>query len=777
MAATPLEVPSGTLLWNPPNELVSESEKTPQWFGNYARWLISTFYNQPMSGAMGLPPTGIQWGFVDNVVDNWRYMFSRQENRDFAYVTQNYNNQTLPAVWINGGKIPQLVDHLGGVILESIENIEVTAKNLSDDALRARKVIGEKLMMELELRDLINETLPPGVKFQPVNEPGLDIQTPDDVEQYKESWQDKYSIIGEKLGENQLYQDNLKVKYKQAATEHFVGGITGMLTEVVGGKVVNSVIPTYELLWDNRGSDPFFTDAMFCGFVRHQAPYLSVIQKFKDQLSDHDKTEIRNLAATEQGKAQAFFDYYNVGFGCNNRYSWWGRDNNGNMTVSYATCYFIAPRNYPYKKMRNRFGNERVAKIKYDEPQTKDAKEVSGDWSGYDLHQVTIIGNKYIVNCGYAPNTLRRFDNKGKIRLPIQTFASSFSMNYAKAMVSDLRPHQNEIDRLSYLIQRMTSQSHGKKYWVNGNKLGTTNNVEFINDLTTIGIHVGTGSNGEPDDPLNNQRAVELIDMTLDPNIGLLLQLKAQQAQEMEERVSVSRIALGQQPNTVGKGVQLNTINQNSYGTAGMMYGLMKFFNNVMQYNVDLKQLILSHTNTTEEALLIGDEGAELLEILDPKEFGTQPLMVYMQINSVLDQQQKELIRTIALSQAQNGNLDLVDFIENIFMANTANQTVRGLKRAKNKAIREQAKRDQATMQAEQAFEAAQTEKQIYGQGVLIELKELNANYRELLKTAKDNPAVAEAMTGLQPTMEQVMAQMQPPQEQLPPQEQPPVQQ
>lgn len=414
--------------------------------------------------------------------------------------------------------------------------------------------------------------------------------------------------------------------------------------------------------------------------------------------------------------------------------------------------------------MRNRFGNVRVTKIKPETLKT-DAGELSGDWSGWDLHQVTLIGNKYIVNQGYAPNTLRRFDNKGKLRLPIQTFAANFSMNYAKALVTELRPHQNEIDRLSYLIQRMTSQSHGKKYWVNGNKLGTTNNVEFINDLTTIGIHVGTGSNGEPDDPSNNQRAVELIDMTLDPNISQLLNLKAQQAQEMEERVSVSRIALGQQQNTIGKGVQQSTINQNSYGTAGLMYGLIKFFNNIVQFNVDLKQLLLSHTNTTEESLLIGDEGAELLDIADPKEFGTQPLLVYMQINSILDQQQKEAIKTIALSQAQNGNLDLVDFIENVFMANTAAQTVRGLKRAKNKQVREQQKQQAAQMEAEQAFEAAQTEKQIYGQGVLIELKEINANFRELAKIAKDNPQVAQSLVELQPTMQAVLEKTQPPQQ------------
>jgi len=757
MAATTFEVPSGTLTWNPPNELVTEKDKTPQWFGNYARWIVSTFYNQPTGSALGINnATNLNnFGFVDNVVDNWRYMFCKQENRDFNYVTTNFNNVTLPAVWVNGGKIPQLIDHLGGVILESIENIEVTAINLSDDALKTKQMIGDKLTMELELRDLINQTLPPGVKFQPVNDPNLDIQDTDDIEQYKESWQDQYAIIAEKIGENQLLQDNLKVKFQRAAIEQFVGGISSIMPEVIGGHVINTVIPAYERIWDNRADDPFGADAMFCGFVKHNAPYLEVIQKFKDQLTDDDINEMQQLASSEQGKAQAWFNYYNTGMGCGNRYSWWARDNVGNMTLSYATIYFIAPRTFPFKKMRNRFGNVRVSKL--------EGAEVSGDWSGFDLHQVTLIGNKYIVNEGYAPNVLRKFDNKGKIRLPILSYTANYSMGFAKALVSDLRPHQNEIDRLSYLIQRETSQSHGKKYYINGNKLGNTNAVQFINDLTSIGIHVGTGGSGEPDDPTANQRTVELIDMTLDPGLNMLLNLKAEQKLEMEERVSVSRIALGQQANTVGKGVQQNTINQNSYGTAQLMYGLMKFFNDVLQYNVDLKQLLYSKSDTVEEGLLIGDAGSELLKILNPREFGTQPLLVYMQNNSVLDPAQREAIRTIALSQAQNGGLDLVDFIENIYLAKTVNQTVRGLKRAKNKQVREEAKKVQAQMQAEQAFEAAETEKTIYGEGVLIQLKELNANFREAMKVAATNPQVAQAFAEMQPTMEQVLATMQPP--------------
>ena len=184
---------------------------------------------------------------------------------------------------------------------------------------------------------------------------------------------------------------------------------------------------------------------------------------------------------------------------------------------------------------------------------------------------------------------------------------------------------------------------------------------------------------------------------------------------------------------------------------------------------MDLKQLIYSQTDSVEEGLLIGDAGSDLLKILDPKEFGTQPLLVYMQTNSILDQQQREFIRTIALSQAQNGRLDLVDFIENIFLARTANQTVRGLKRAKNKQVRQMQEAKQAQMVAEQQMQSQQIDQKIMGDGVLVQLKELNANFREAMKLAATNPQIAQTVMEMQPTLEQVMATMQMPQEQANP--------
>lgn len=76
---------------------------------------------------------------------------------------------------------------------------------------------------------------------------------------------------------------------------------------------------------------------------------------------------------------------------------------------------------------------------------------------------------------------------------------------------------------------------------------------------------------------------------------------------------------------------------------------MMKHFNDVMQYNVNLKQMQYLFKDAPQEELVIGDEGSELLDILNPQEFGTQRLVTYIEIGSIIDQQMKENIRTIAL--------------------------------------------------------------------------------------------------------------------------------
>ena len=761
--------------YTPPKVFVKESEKTPQWFASYAQWAVATFYNQSISPFNA--PIGIRNGIADECVENWRYIKGEQSNNQYAYLTQDFNNNDIPATWIPGQKIQELYKHLSGVILGSIENIEVTARNLSSNVASERSKLYDKLLLNLEIGDLIRQTLPAGVQYNPVNDPEADLSTKEDIKRYADKWQDKYSIIGERIGRSQLYQDELKSKYLQDAQNQISGGISGTLTEVIDGKVVNTVIPNYELIWDNRDNDPWNSNAMLCGFVKHSMPYEEFIAKFQNELSSDDIEEIRKLASTENKEVLDFMNSYNSPFG-NGRYMWWTNWGTQTMTITYATIYFIAPRDFRYKNGKNSRGKSTVYKL--DDDKTYDGikgSEVQGDYQGWSVHQVTLAGNKYILNYGLMPNQVRPIDKRSKPMLPIRIFCSDMSLGYGKSIVSRLKRNQDLLDAYAFKIQDKVSADWNKNYIFNGSKMVGTDAVQVANELKRLHVTISTKT-GEADDPTNNEPLVYPVDMTLDNNIIRYIELSAAVKQDMEETVSVSRIALGQQQNTVGKGVQQSTINQNSYGTATLMWGMMKHFNNIMQYNVNLKQLLYLFKEGKQEELVIGDQGSELLDILNPAEFGTQHLVTYIEINSILDQQMKENIRTIALSEAQNGRLDTVDYIEHVILADTATQTVDGLKYAKNKQEQRMAAQQQMASQQQMQHEAAMQDAATMNQAMLDQLKENGDNYRKLLDVFTKNPALAQMLTQTQPPISPLLTQMEQSQQQsAPPQEQPPQEQ
>jgi hypothetical protein len=734
--------PSAGILFSPPNDFVKESEKTVDWFTQYSRWAVATFYNQPRqafySGDI------VDKGIAQEAIENWSYVFGNQNNYRYKYMTTDFSGNQLPVQWIPGGKIGSLVDHLRGIMLTSVENIEVTVKNLSKNVASMKSKMMNRLMFYYEFKDMLDNMLPEGMDYKPVREAPDEINSKEDVVRFIESWQDKYSILAEKIGQSQIYQDRLKEKFLQSGVNQIVGGLSAILTEVQNGKVVNTVIPDYEVIWDNRDNDPFNNQAYLCGYVKHNVPYQEIIRRYKQWLTPEEMDEIRLIASNGYDNMEDFLFYYNVGFGVDNRFNWWHNAGTSNMTMTTATIYWIAPRDWRYRTLPNRMGVERVLRINDNETyagekNTQKGKDMLGDYEGWDIHMATLIGNKYIVNYGYMPNALRENDNKGRPLLPMRIFCSGMAINQGKSIVRKLVPLQDELDMYAYKIKEKVAKDVGKVYVFNGNKFNGITSTEIINDLKSIGVFVSDGGSGEVDDPQNGQRMVEPVDMTLDANIIRYAELRQALENEMEMICSVSKIALGQQGAVIGKSVQEQTINQNSYGTATLMWGLMKHFNQVLQYNVNLKQMVYQFTESVEESLNIGETGSYLLKIMEPEEFGTQPFMVYLDISNALDPQQRAELKSIALSEAQNGRLDTVDYIEHIMMAPTLNQAVRGLKysREKQRQKTETAQMQQSQMQMQHEADIAMQKAQ--NDAALLQVKEDNANFRAELQAISKN--------------------------------------
>jgi hypothetical protein len=780
-----LNVPREGILIAPPDDFAPESQKTSEWFTQYARWIVASFYNQPRNPFY--PVNVVQNGFAQEAIENWSYVFGSQENFAYKYMTTDYSGNELPVKWVAGNKIGSLIDYMKGVLLTSVENMEVHVENLSRDVQSEKADMYEKLMIQYQINKAFKDMMPEGVEFQPVNDPEADFSSEENIDKYVEKWQDKYSIMAERIAQMQIEDDQLVEKFVQDGTNQIVSGLSAMLTQVEAGKVTNQVIPDYEIIWDNRVNDPFNGGAMLCGFVKHNQPYQDVIRMFGEQMDKDDVDEIRRMAQSGYSNIDEFVSYYNNNLGISNRFNWWNYAGTSKMTLTYATVYFIAPRDWRYRNGKNLYGSERTAKINPNEEYNVGGGKVKGvelmgDWSGWDIYTATLIGNKYITNFGYANNVLRDTDNKAKPILPMHILCAGMTLNQGKSIVRKLIPLQDELDAYAYKIKEKIANDYGKNYVFNGNKFDGATSTDIANELKTIHVTVATGGSGEPDDPQNAQRMVEVVDMTLDSNIIRYLELRREIMSEMEMYASVSRIALGQQGAVVGKGVQENTIAQNSYGTLSLNWHILRHFKKIIQYNVNLKQLLYQFSDSLDEALTIGDEASYLLRVLDPKQFGTQKFKAYVDIQSALDEQVRGELRTIALSEAQNGKLDTVDFIEHVLMSRTMNQAVKGLKQARNKTHKEMMAQQQSATQAEMQHQADMAHQAAINQAALQQNKEDNANWRaELAAVAKNLDLLMQKLSEGPPVVSPLTVELgamnQPqPEQQMPPQEQMPQQ-
>jgi len=747
----------------PSNYGITEEEKYANggaWFAQYGRWIVSNFYNQRRDYVFNESENNVN-GIADNAYLNWSYVFGMQPNNSYKYAESTMDSQAIPAPWIPGQKISSLVNHLEGRLLEDISDLRVTASNLTRDVTSKRAEMYEKMILKYETQSIAN-SFPPGAEFSPVDVPrGTELSSMEDIKDFTTKWQDKYSIMAERIARSQLSSSSMAEKFKKSGVQTFVNNLTGMYTYVDHGKVLNKVIPAHEAIWDNRVDSDHNDEAMFAGFVKQLVPYQEIIRRFSKNMRDEDILEIENLAKEENlSNSTEWYGALNfLGNSRCNGFDWWSNVGTQRMALSYAKIFFIAPRDFRYKKGNNSFGQPRVYKINENTAYRKmtdgekysiDGSSMQGDYKGMDLYSVTVVGNKYMVDYGLVNNVLRDYDDVSRPILPIKYYCPGMELGFGRSIVDRLRLHQDNLDYIQNKIIDKFSKDYGKVTFINGNKLDETSQ-KLLADIKIAGLHVMKGNSGEADDPSSRMSPIETVDISLDSSVQTYLALKQEEERVMEEAVNLSRVALGQQSSTIGKGVQANTIAQNSYGTAPIFWGLMKHFEKVLQYNLDKKQLLYTLDDTIEESLTIGDEGTVLLKILDPKEFGTQQFKLSIELNNALSEQERQEIKAIAQAAAQNRELTLLDYVKHIVRKQTPTEMIRGLELSMTKAKQEAAKIEQAASDRELQMTMQVKEMEQKYQVMYQQLKDDNASFRTVIQKLEGLPEIMQMIQDMMP--------------------------
>ena len=306
-------------------------------------------------------------------------------------------------------------------------------------------------------------------------------------------------------------------------------------------------------------------------------------------------------------------------------------------------------------------------------------------------------------------------------------------MGESRSIASRLHKHQDRIDFLNNEITKTVTRAKGKVFVLNKNKLGSSTAQEVLNDFERMGIHISDGgATGEDPVASDNNRIVEVVDMTLDPNVQQLLSLKREEERIMEEIVNVPKVAMGQQQGYVGAKTQAGSIAQSNLGTAYLYQGFIQFIEKDLQFALNQYKVSLL-ANDDDYIPVVGDRGMNYLKVT--KEFAFEDFGIFIRVKDFIDDQAKERLLFIAQAAMQNQAIDMLDYIS-IETAKTYTELYNNLKYAIEKKQRKVEEQQQIQMMMQQA----QMEQQAQLQQDMVAAKEQGNNYRAELKANTQQP-------------------------------------
>ena len=514
-----------------PNQFIPENVKNQVWFIENARYVASK-YNTQMN-SLGYRTDQTFDKPVDEMLRMFSYYLGKQENRDYYYTTQDQDACALPNVWINGQKLTSMIDFMLGTAMKMIENVEPSTKAISKAAINKRTRDMELALIKVEFKNIFEQMEKEfGVSVNPLGK--QDFELPEEVAKYMQL---DYKQYGEEIAYAMvmdiLHRNKFINKYKQAFFYTLLGGVIGIENKIINKKQVKNVILPYNLIWDNTFDDDFNENARFVGKVDWVTPGEIISNPYYTrQLTDQEIQEIKTLTPDNIDK---LLGEDNI---TTNKLKWYW-NNNGVPSLAATTCYWIGYKELRYEKTKDKYGNTHLGKIK---------GAATSEYWVKTVYKATLLANKYVVDFGEVPNIVRKQDDINSVELPITVFIPNMVMGESRSVASRLHKHQDKIDFLNNEITKMVTRAKGKVFVLNKHKLGSATAKEVLNDFERIGLHITDGTaTGEDMLQTDGNKVVEVVDMTLDPNVQQILALKREEERIMEEIVNIPKIAMGQQ--------------------------------------------------------------------------------------------------------------------------------------------------------------------------------------------------------------------------------------
>jgi hypothetical protein len=603
-----------------------------------------------------------------------------------------------------------------------IENIEPSVKATSEALVSKKNLMLQMAMLKIKYAEIFEKMSEDGIEFNPLGTENF--EDPEDVNRFINYDYKEYSeVIAQRLANDVLYRNRFIEKYKQGFLYLLLGGVCGIENSIKNGRQYKEIILPYNLIWDNSVDDDFNTRAHYVGKIDWLTPGEILSRpEFLEYLTPQEIDEIKTV------NTQTMDKMLGEEYITSNKLRWW-YNYSGVPKMACVTGYWVGYKELRYEQVKDQFGNEHFSKMR--------TRQNSKYWIK-TVYKGTLIANKYVVDYGEQTNIVRRSDDPREVQLPISVFLPNMVMGETRSITSRLHKHQDRIDYLTYEITKMTDRAKGKVFVLNKHKLGSATSQEILNDFERMGIHITDGNmTGEDFNNADYNKVVEVVDMTLDPNVQMMITLRREEERIMEEIVNVPKVAMGQQQGYLGAKTQAGSIAQSNLGTSYLYQGFIQFIERDLQYA--LNQYKVSLLTMEQDTLgLLDDNGIEFLQITE--DFKFEDFGVYIKVKDFLDEQARERLLGIAQAAMQNQLIDMRDYLR-IETSKTYTELLKELQYSMDKKDRERKKAEEQA----QIMQAAQMEAQMAMQQQQASMAQEGNNYRSELKfvgdMAKNGPA------------------------------------
>ncbi len=674
-----------------------------RWYVKNARWVAShynqrngSFLSNGGSDSKNSPNTfQTRWSNspVAEILENYKYLFGEQENFNFNYLMQDEHGGQVPAPFIKGKKLHNLILFMQGNMRKLLAASKLSVESLNPH--RVSKKMEELQLLELkrdfkEMFDKIEREF--GIGFRPE---GMQSGEMDDIiGAHADSPVDKMEGYGLDIINDISNKNNIRERMIKAYTDAVIGRYCGLLNTERGGRVHIQVIPPYNLIVDQSKDDDYNSEAEFCGYVEYLSPE-EISQKWA--LTDPERSKLNELAdQIDQGGG--LLDMYNTpdsGLGFE-----WISTSPGRRHITCVTSYWMAEHDFEEDGDKELIvkGDDGEEKVTY-----------------LRIHKATIIGNCIMKNFGVDNNVVYHPNLTYLPMFPLRIFIPNMYGGMNRSPVDLMRENQDMRDAYKFKIREAISKDLGKTYIFDGSRMKDLPQ-EIFSNLKSLGVHVSMGTDGEDANVLSNRPMAETIDMTLNKDVLAYIQLIAQEDNEMEQVINASKIALGQQTSYVGLATQQETIARNDMGMSSYTDGFMQFFADELQYLLNMAKVMYVDNPGAEEAeLLLSKEGLEFFQ--NSSEFQIEDMMVKVDVEDIIDENARSRMLDIALAMAQNSQhtgFDMEDYLvvetsrtytemRKQFKKIIAQKKVEGQKAAMQQAMMEKAEQEsQRKFQLEQ---------------------------------------------------------------------------